>query len=445
MGLKGLLTVNARPEKAMNIQHQPRTGDVIPELSEGLKRSFLNIDGFGKPLKSPIPQSTVDRARTYRLKRMRDQVIAHDCAAFLMYSPVNIRYAFDYSNMQIWSTREASRYALLFGEGPAIMHEYMGAEHMIKGGAGVDIVKPATTWLYMISDSEVGARAKRWAQEIADLVREHGGGNRRIAADNLDPLGLRALEALGIEVVDGQELAEKARSVKSADEIELMKWTIRVAESGMWRMHAASVPGASENEIWAEIHHENIRSGGEWFEARLLSSGPRTNPWYQEASDRVISEGEMISFDTDMIGPYGYCADLSRSWTCGHVPMTATQKGLYRLALDQIQQNTEILRTDMSFAEFNEKSWRIPEINRPFRYSLAIHGVGLVDEWPVVPLHVDVDGSFGAREGYFHENMVVCVESLMAAPGTESIKLETQVLITKNGPVRLDTFPWEDC
>jgi len=428
----------------MNV-HEPKTGDVLEIFSDDHKRSFLNIDGLGRPLKSPIPQSVIDRARAYRLKRMRDQVVAHDCAAFLMYSPINIRYAFDYANMQIWSTREHSRYAMLFGEGPAIMHEYKGAEHMIKGGAGVDIVKPATTWLYMISDSEVGARAKRWAQEIADLVREHGGGNRRIAADNLDPLGLRALEALGIEVVDGQELAEKARSVKSADEIELMKWTIRVAESGMWRMHAASVPGASENEIWAEIHHENIRSGGEWFEARLLSSGPRTNPWYQEASDRVISEGDMISFDTDMIGPYGYCADLSRSWTCGHVPMTATQKGLYRLALDQIQQNTEILRADMSFAEFNEKSWRIPEINRPFRYSLAIHGVGLVDEWPVVPLHVDVDGSFGAREGYFHENMVVCVESLMAAPGTESIKLETQVLITKNGPVRLDTFPWEDC
>ncbi len=99
----------------------------------------------------------------------------------------------------------------------------------------------------------------------------------------------------------------------------------------------------------------------------------------------------------------------------------------------------------MSFAEFNEKSWKIPEINQPFRYSLAIHGVGLVDEWPVVPLHVDVDGSFGAREGRFHENMVVCVESLMAAPGTESIKLETQVLITKDGPVRLDSFPWENC
>jgi Xaa-Pro aminopeptidase len=374
---------------------------------------------------------------------MREQVVAHDCAAILMYSPINIRYAFDYTNMQIWSSREATRHALLFGEGPAVMHEYKGSQHLVKNGAGVDIVRSATTWLYMISDSDVQAQATRWAQEIDDLVREYGGGNRRIAADKLDPLGLRALEALGIEVIDGQEVAEKARSLKSPEEIELMRWTLRVAESGMSRMHAASVPGATENEIWAELHHENIRSGGEWFEARLLSSGPRTNPWYQEASDRVISEGEMISFDTDMIGPYGYCADLSRSWTCGHVPMTATQRGLYRLALDQIQQNTEILRADMSFAEFNEKSWKIPEVNQPFRYSLAIHGVGLVDEWPVVPLHVDVDAGFGGLNGRFHENMVVCVESLIAAPGTESIKLETQVLITKDGPVRLDAFPWE--
>jgi Xaa-Pro dipeptidase len=421
----------------------PQTGDVIPELSDGLKRSFLNIDAFGRPLKSPIPQATVDRARAWRLKRMREQVVAHDCAAILMYSPINIRYAFDYTNMQIWSSREATRHALLFGEGPAIMHEYKGSQHLVKNGAGVDIVRPATTWLYMISDSEVQAQARSWAQEIDDLVRQYGGGNRRIAADKLDPLGLRALEALGIEVIDGQEVAEKARSLKSPEEIELMRWTLRVAESGMSRMHAASVHGATENEIWAELHHENIRSGGEWFEARLLSSGPRTNPWYQEASDRVISEGEMISFDTDMIGPYGYCAgplavmdlracaddrDQSRALPAGARPDPAEHRDpAGRPELRRVQRE-----------ELED-----PEVNQPFRYSLAIHGVGLVDEWPVVPLHVDVDAGFGGLNGRFHENMVVCVESLIAAPGTESIKLETQVLITKDGPVRLDAFPWE--
>jgi Xaa-Pro aminopeptidase len=421
----------------------PRTGDVIPELSDGPKRSFLNLEGLHKPLKSPIPQSTVDRARAYRIKRLRDQIAAHDCAAILLYNPVNIRYAFDYSNMQIWSTREATRYAVIFADGPGIMHEYKGAQHLTRQGAGVDEVRPATTWIYSITDADTEAQARRWAAEIADLIATHGAGNRRLAADKLDPQGLRALEALGIEVVDGQELTEKARCIKSPDEIELMKWTLRVAESGMWRMHAASVPGVTENEIWAELHHENIRSGGEWFEARLLSSGARTNPWYQEASDRVIALGEMISFDTDMIGPYGYCADLSRSWTCGHVPMTPVQRGIYRLALDQIEHNTAILLAGLEFAEFNEKSWRIPEVNQPFRYSLAIHGVGLVDEWPVVPLHVDMTGGWGARTGRFEEGMVVCVESLMAAPGTESVKLETQVLITAGGPVRLDVFPWE--
>lgn len=39
--------------------------------------------------------------------------------------------------------------------------------------------------------------------------------------------------------------------------------------------------------------------------------------------------------------------------------------------------------------------------------------------------------------------MVVCVESLISELGCESIKLETQVLITEKGSGRLDQFPWE--
>lgn len=405
----------------------------------------LNRAVLDRPVIGPVPPETIARARAYRLGRLRQQIAAHDCAALLMYNPINIRYAFDYSNMQIWSTREATRYGLLFPQGPAIMHEYKGAEHLVKNGFGVDEVRLATTWLYMIFDQDADRRVKQWAAEIDDLLRQHGGGNRRLAVDKLDPPGLRALEALGIEVIDGQEITEKARCIKSGDEIDMMRWTLHVAERGMARMRAASQPGASENEIWAELHHENIRSGGEWFECRLLSSGPRTNPWYQEASDRIISAGEMISFDTDMIGPYGYCADLSRSWTCGLVPMTLQQRHLYRLALDQIEHNTRLLMPGLSFAEFDARSWRIPEIHQPFSYGLALHGVGLVDEWPVIPLHMFADEHFRARGGQFEAGMVVCVESLMAAPGTESIKLETQVLISEDGPIRLDRFPWEEC
>jgi Xaa-Pro aminopeptidase len=149
----------------------------------------------------------------------------------------------------------------------------------------------------------------------------------------------------------------------------------------------------------------------------------------------------MISFDIDMIGPYGYCTDLSRSWTCGHTPMNDTQRRLYATALEQINHNLGILKAGMSFREFTEKSWQIPEKHRPYRYTLALHGVGMADEWPLVPLHVDPEAAY---EGVFEDNMVVCVESLMAEQGTESIKLETQVLVTDRGAERLDTFPWEE-
>ncbi len=37
----------------------------------------------------------------------------------------------------------------------------------------------------------------------------------------------------------------------------------------------------------------------------MLVSGACTNPWFAECSDRVIRAGELVSFDTDMIGPFG--------------------------------------------------------------------------------------------------------------------------------------------
>jgi Xaa-Pro dipeptidase len=64
----------------------------------------------------------------------------------------------------------------------------------------------------------------------------------------------------------------------------------------------------------------------------------------------------------------------------------------------------------------------------------------MADEWPIVLLHPDFAHNHGGR---FEAGMVVCVESLVSEAGCESIKLETQVLISENGPERLDRFPWE--
>lgn len=405
------------------------------------KYACLNSEGAEKPLKSPLATEVLDRARAYRLGRFRTMMEQQDVGALLLYDPINIRYAFDSSNMQVWTAHNPMRYALILRDGPAVMFEFKGCEHLNEGLPGIDELRTAIGWMYMSHGDKAGVQIDDWADEIADLMREHG-VDMRIAADKLDAPGVAALANRQISVIEGGELTERARSIKSSEELDLMRWTIRVCEAGMARIYEHSVPGVTERELWAHLHFENARSGGDWLETKLLTAGPNTNPWYKECSDREVRAGEMISFDTDMIGPYGYCADLSRSWVCGYGPMNALQKRLYATALEQINHNLDLLSPGMEFAEFNARSWRIPVRHVDYRYSLALHGVGMADEWPVVPLHVD--WSDRAMSGRFEPGMVICVESLIGEAGSESIKLETQVLITETGTERLDTFPWED-
>ncbi|WP_323037749.1 Xaa-Pro peptidase family protein [Pararhodobacter sp.] len=389
----------------------------VAVFKDDRKATYLNAEGADRPLLSPIPDDVLHRARMYRLGRLRAQMARDDVAALLLYDPVNIRYAFDCSNMQVWTAHNPMRYALILADGPAIMFEFKSCEHLNIGLPGIDEIRTAITYMFMARGDKAESYTEDWANEIADLVKTHGGGNKRLAADKLDTFACQALASRGITVVEGTPLTEVARAIKSDDEIALMRWTIRVCEAGMARIYDHSTPGVTERELWAHLHFENARSGGDWLETKLLTAGPNTNPWYKECSDRPVQAGEMISFDTDMIGPYGYCADLSRSWVCGYGPMNDTQKRLYATALDQINHNLTLVQPGLEFAEFNAKSWRIPEQHVDYRYSLAAHGVGMADEWPVIPLHVDWDNR--SMSGRLEPGMVVCIESLIGEAGSE--------------------------
>lgn len=416
----------------------------VKVFSDPRKPAYLNFAAGSKPLKDPIRPETLARVRAYRHGRIKQKLIEHDCAALLVYDPLNIRYATDCSDMQIWTMHNPSRYALICADGPTICFEYAQAMHLAEGLPMVDEVRPCISWFYFASGPNVEANAKKWADEIAGLVRQHGGGNMRLAVDKMEPLGVDLLRERGINIVEGQELTETARAIKSADELEMMGWTIKVTEAGMWRMRENSLPGKSENEIWAELHYENIRNGGEWIETRLLAIGERTFPWFKECSGHVGKEGDMLAFDTDLIGPYGYCADLSRSWTIGLVKPKLMQKEIYAYALEQIMHNWQVIKPGMSFREFNAKSLRIPEEYHENRYGVALHGVGLCDEYPSVPTHVDMDRGKG-YDGVFEPGMCVCVESCTGSPRSgETVKLEIQLVVTDTGTKRLDSFPFED-
>jgi len=396
-----------------------------------------------RPRESAPERPDLRALRAYRLARVREQLAARDYAGAVLFDPVNIRYATDTRNMAVWTLHNPVRYAFVPTEGPVVLFDFTNCEHLSAGIEAVDEVRPATAWYYFASGPRCAEAAGRWAGEIAELVARHGGGNRRLALDHCDPPGLRALERLGIRVHDAQEVLEHARSVKSADEIAAMRASIAACEAGMAAMRRALRPGMSENELWALLHYENIARGGEWIETRLLSSGPRTNPWFQESSARTMQAGELVCFDTDLIGPYGYCADISRCWLVGDGRPSDEQRRLYALAREQIHHNMALLRPGISFRELSERAWPLPEACAPNRYSVVVHGVGLCDDYPEVRYLQD----YAARgyDGVVVENMTLCVESYIGeAGGQQGVKLEEQVLVTAQGAVPLSTYPFED-
>jgi Xaa-Pro aminopeptidase len=413
---------------------------------DGRTPSYLSIAAADRPLRSPVPAATVAAAGRHRRGRLVEQLAAAGCDAILLYDPISIRYALEVANMQVWMAHNPLHYAVVCADGYAVDWSYKGSEHLAGSSTLVDESRTAISWFFMISGQDVEPNARRWAAEIADVVASHGSGTR-LAVDRCDGPGARALEEHGLTVVEGQPLTERARLVKSADEIELMRWTLAVCDACIHRVHEASAePGRTEAEIWAELHHENIRNGGGWVETRLLASGPRTNPWFQETSDRVTEVGDLLAFDTDLIGPYGYCADVSRSWTVGHVPPTPAQRDLYRHAREQVEHNVALLRPGLEARELNERSYRMPQRLLGENYGIVLHGVGMADEYPFFPLWFAYEGSALQRSGFtFEPGMVVCVESLVGERGgREAVKLETQVLITENGAERLDRFPLQD-
>ena len=332
-----------------------------------------------------------------------------------------------------------TRYCFIPVDGPTILYEYFNCEILSKGLDLIDEIRPAITWDYFSNGDQSSLELKKWINEVLDLSKKYF-KSKKIAIDVLNGPAVTDLNKNGIEVVDAKSILEQARVIKSPDELICMKAAIDVAEIGISKMRSELRPGMTEDELWSILHKTNIEYGGEWIECRILSSGQRTNPWMQESSNKVIQYGEMVGFDTDMVGPYGYCADISRSFVVDN-KFNEEQKKLYSIAMEQIDYNSKLIKNGMAFEEFVEKSWVLPQEYYPNRYSVMVHGIGLCDEWPAI--RYPTDG--GEKTGVFRKNMTITVESYIGkVGGKEGVKLEQQYLVGENGLELMSNHPLED-
>ena len=389
--------------------------------------------------------ATLDMARLrgYRLGRVREQLKKHDCAGCLLIDPINIRYATGSRNYGMFQSHTPGRYLFVAAEGPVVLFDAVACHEVARGLETITELRPAVPFSFFFSGPRLAESIEGWAAELASLFRGSAGGNKRLAADRCDVMCASALTRHGLELVDAQGPVERARSIKSAEEILCMNYSLAVADIAMARMREALKPGLTENELFAILYHTNIAMGGEWIDARMLTSGDRTNPWLQESSERRIRPGELVAFDADMVGPFGYCSDVSRTFFCGPGRPSDAQRHLYKLAYEEIQHNMALVKAGVGFRELAEKAYRQADEYVPNRYMLLAHGIGLCDEYPSIYYRQDVD-KYGF-DGVLEENMTICVESYVGAVGgREGVKLEHQVLVTAKGCELLSKFPFED-
>jgi Xaa-Pro dipeptidase len=379
-----------------------------------------------------------------RQRRLQAEMRSRDIAAVILTDAVNIRYATGSRNMQIFTSRNpASRYAFVPAEGPVIVFEFTGAEHLSEGLATVQEVRPARTASYVAAGPRIEAVEQEWAAEMAELILERCGSGVQIGVERINPGAAIALSQHGFDIVDAQRPVERARAIKSLGEIECIRASLRATESAMYRMRESIQPGQSENELWSVFHQSVIADGADYVETRLLTAGDHTNPWFQEASEHIIEPNALISFDTDVVGVHGYYSDFSRTFHAGPDSPTARQRELYRHAHEQVHHNMSIIEPGLSFSEYSKRAWDLPQEFAGNRYYLSAHGVGMTGEYPYLYHHQDF-ADFG-YDGIIEPGMTLCVESYIGKPGEpEGVKLEEQILVTETGTELLSDFPFED-
>ncbi len=388
------------------------------------------------------PAFEVDHARLRkdRLAKMQKEMASRGLAALLLVNPVNVRYATGVSVMDVWTSINMARYALVPVQGDPQLFEYSKSLFIAK--AVWPSARPAKAWQYRFSQHEADRLAAEWAAELKDLLKGWGLAGGRVGFDQLDWYGVRALEAAGLTLADADESVVASKLIKTADEIELIRRSCRVAEESLRAMEDAIRPGVSENELFAVFTGRLLELGGEHCSTRLLAAGQNTNPWFNEAGPYRVRPGDAVGIDTDMAGPEGYLCDISRTFVCGD-RADAEQREAYRVAYDFIQGTIPLCRPGISYEELVGKAPRVPEEYHAQGYSCMIHGSGYDDEPPFLPF-AWVKGAVIPR-GHIQPNMSLSVEFYAGKVGGRSgVKLEEQILITERGPELLAHYPWDE-
>jgi Xaa-Pro dipeptidase len=392
----------------------------------------------------------LDRLRTQRLERLKASLDRSELGALLSFDFHNIRYMTS-THIGTWAIDKLIRFALLprgaepvvWDFGSAARHHQLynpwldgrpDAPEQGRARAGISTLRGAFNPDAGIADG-VAAKIRR------ELER-HGLAGQPVGVDLAELPVLAALEAAGLQVVDGQQVFLDARRIKTPDEITLLTTAATLVDAAYDELYRFLRPGVRENECVGLVAKVLYDLGSEHVEGVNAISGERCSPHPHVYSDRILRPGDPAFFDI-LHSFNGYRTCYYRCFAVGSA--SAAMRDAYVRCRDYMDEAIALVKPGATTADIvsvwpRAEAFGFPDEEAAFALQYG-HGVGLsIWEKPIFSRLVSLDHPEVLEEG-----MLFALETYWpASDGWSAARIEEEVVVTADGCEVITKFPAEE-
>ncbi len=402
---------------------------------------------FGKFAVDYEQRVDYDRLRKERLARAQAQMAKDGVGAILSFDCDNIRYLTSYyvttpmrcsESQAVFCPRNGEPYLIVAG----IPQETERRMPWMKGRIIPLIGMPRLAAI----DSNDPIIAK-YVEKIGGLLADHSLTNEPLGIDGstLQLLFAEAFGRKGIKVIHGKPTLDYARTIKTEDEISLIRISCANAEKAFAAVVDAIRPGVKECDLVAAGIKSLYEEGVDHTEDLVCMSGENTNPYGLSFTDRMIRPHDLIYVDVDGASYQGYKTCIYRTFCCGKA--SSEQKELYAECRDMLYGGIRAVRDGATDHDIL-KAW--PDSPQYWGYDswndvapLAVgHGLGLtLHDRPFIN---NIHRVLGSPPHKLEAGMVLALETWTGKKGgKDGVRLEEMILVKKDGYEVLSRFPIE--
>ncbi len=403
---------------------------------------------FGKYAVDFEERVNYDQLRKERLNRAKEQIDQEGIGALITWDEANIRYLTSY---YVTTPMRASETQCVFvprnGE-PILFCGGTTKETERRMPWMKDRVRPGISGFKFVAKDEEDISILIFVDTISKLMAEHGLEKETLAVDG-STCGLileRAFQKAGIETVHGKPVMDAARTIKTQNEIELLRITCCNADTAFAAIVDAIRPGIRECDLVGIGIQALYQEGADHTEDLVCSSGYNTNPFGWSFSDKPLRPGDLVYIDVAGNSYQGYKSCVYRTFCCGKA--TQEQKELYQECREMLYSGIGAIKagaTDYDVLEQwpdSPKYWGYDSWEEVSPYVFG-HGVGLTLHDP--PFISPLRKAYGFPPITLEAGMVLAVETYAGHKGgKDGVRLEENVLVTQDGCEVLTRWPVQE-